>query len=129
MSDAKWVKLLKLLTGTENLVLDCRAKLVWDETPRPFAIDGTKCYQFDFWPTAVEGLISGTQNGWHSYREIEWILFPRCSEQIKNQNNLKAGTETVHQDLAAIRAAIERIGQFDLESQDEFLRLYAYRRP
>lgn len=109
MSDAKWVRLLDAITGHDGLVTDCRVKLVWDDNIRYMQIDGMD-FNFDYWPRAVEGMISGFPRGWYEYREIEWIEFPAAG-----------------QDLAAIRSVIHAVGQFDIESTDAELRLHAYR--
>lgn len=109
MSDAKWVRLLDALTAHEGLVQECRAKLVWDDEIRDLAID-EKEFQFDYWPHAMEAMISGRPRGWYEYRELEWIRFPSGS-----------------QDLAKIRATLDARGRFDLERSEDGLTLYAYR--
>jgi hypothetical protein len=109
MNDTKWVRLLDALTSPEALVADCRAKLVWDTEIRYMHIDGMQ-RDFDYWPHAMEAMISGTPRGWYDYKEIEWIEFPAAG-----------------QDVVQIRAVIESVGQFELESTDAGLRLYAYR--
>lgn len=128
MSNAKWVRLLDALTAPEDLVLECRAQLVWDEEPRFFAIDGITRYQFDYWQNAVESLISGPPRDWYFYKEIEWIEFPRLATQYVNPDDLKAGTHKVEQDLNAIEEAMSRTGEFDIDRNQENLRMYAYRR-
>ena len=75
MSDAKWLRLLDALTATDGLVADCRAKLVWDDRIRYMQIDGMR-RDFDYWPHAMEAMISGIPRGWYDYKEIEWIEFP-----------------------------------------------------
>ena len=109
MNDTKWVRLLDALTANDGLVVDCRAKLVWDAEIRYMQIDGMQ-RDFDYWPHAMEAMISGTPRGWYDYKEIEWIEFP-----------------SAEQDLGQIRSTIESVGKFELESTDAGLRLYAYR--
>jgi len=127
MSDTKWVRLLDALSEPDDLVLACTAKLVWREETCSFRIAGAT-FEIDYYRFAVEGLISGPSMGWHRYKEIEWIEFPPVAEILVNQNNRKAGTCSVEQDLAAIRARIEAVGTFDLRNEPSGLRLYAYRR-
>ena len=129
MNDAKWVRLLDALTENEDLILECHAKLVWDQELRHFAIDGITHYQFDYWEHAVEALISGTPRGWYAYKEIEWIDFPAHSVQHFNPSKVNASTREVNQDLDAIARTINQAGQFDVEQNINNLRLYAYRRP
>ncbi len=109
MSDAKWVRLLDALTAHEGLVADCRVKLVWDDDIRYLQIDGMD-FSFDYWPHAMEAMISGSPRGWYEYKEIEWIGFP-------------AGA----QDLVVIRSVIDVVGLFEIVSSDAELRIYAYR--
>ena len=110
MSDTKWLRLLDALTAVDRLVDDCRAKLVWDDEIRYMQIDGMT-RDFDYWPRAMEAMISGAPRGWYDYKELEWIEFPTDAEH----------------DLGQIRSTIESVGQFELESTDAALRLYAYR--
>ena len=117
MSNAKWVRLLDALTAPPDIVVQCKTKLVWDDTLRSFRLTGAR-YHFDYYDQAVEALISGPSSGWHQYREIEWIAFPRLATSSPVQ---------VEQDLDAIRARIQTPGRFDLRDEPDELRLYAYR--
>jgi hypothetical protein len=124
MSDAKWVRLLHALTGylpcMENqlqdthswtLVRSCKVKLVWDdELIRDLNI-AHQSYNYDYYDHAVEAMISGPPRGWFDYKEIEWIEF------------LKDGQSNIDQ----IEAAIQAVGQFELEHSDQSLRLFAYK--
>lgn len=127
MSDSKWVRLLNALTAGPDLVLECFAKLVWDEKPRSFDIPGAS-YGFDYYDHAVEALISGPSSGWHKYKEIEWIEFPLMAAVPVDIDNRKLGTRQVEQDLVAIRSRITSVGRFELRDESSGLRLYAYRR-
>ena len=109
MSDTKWIRLLNGLTEIEGLVQNCAVKLVWDDEIRHFQIDGMQ-FNFDYWPHAMEAMISGAPRGWYEYKEIEWIEFD-------SENN----------DLDKIRSQIDSIGEFDLERNKTGLRLSAYR--
>lgn len=109
MSDTKWVRVFDALTAHAGLVARCRAKLVWDEELRELQIDG-RSFEFDYWPHAMEAMLSGSPRGWYDYKELEWILFPPGS-----------------QDLQTIGAVIESRGRFDLERSPRGLRLHAYR--
>ena len=110
MNNAKWLRLLDALTSIDGLVADCRTKLVWDDEIRYMQIDGMT-HDFDYWPRAMEAMISGVPRGWYDYKEIEWIEFPTDAEH----------------NVLEIRSTIDAVGQFELESTDTALRLYAYR--
>ncbi len=109
--------LLDALTAPPDIVVQCKAKLVWDDEVRSFRLAGAQ-YGFDYYDHAVEGLISGSPRGWYQYREIEWIALPR----IATLHDAPA-----EQELSAIRARIEGAGKFELSEDPDALRLYAYR--
>ncbi|MCW8997992.1 MAG: hypothetical protein OQK04_04690, partial [Kangiellaceae bacterium] len=122
MNNTKWVKLIKALSDSD-LVLECKVKLVWDESLRDFRIRFSG-YCHDFYDTSMEGMISGFPRGFYEYKEIQWIEFPIQAEIIANPDNFKAGTKVVHQDIYAIRKTISKLGKFELEESDSCLRLY-----
>lgn len=127
MSDSKWVRLLNALTAVPDLVLECFAKLVWEEELRSFQIRAAS-YGFGYYDHAVEALIAGPSSGWHRYKEIEWIEFPLMAAVAADIDNRKRGTRQIEQDLAAIRTRITSVGHFELRDEYSCLRLYAYRR-
>jgi hypothetical protein len=121
LSNAKWVKLLTTLVAQWPLVQACQVKLIWEDgnSERWLHLDEQTSYQFNYYASAMEAMISGKPHlGWTAYKEIEWLAFPRfCS--------LKAA----EQDLGAIQRQLEAVGQFWLEASSTQLRLYAYHRP
>ena len=108
MSNAKWVRILDALSSQEGLVVDCKVKLVWDDQICQIAIDGAT-FKFDYWPMAMEGMISCRRRGWYDYKEIEWLMFP-----------------SVGQDVTRIRETIQAAGQFVLDMSEDGLKLSAY---
>jgi hypothetical protein len=121
LSNAKWVKLLTTLVAQWPLVQACRVKLIWEDAgnERWLHLDEHTSYQFDYYASALEAMISGKPNlNWTAYKEIEWLDFPRFF-------SLKASK----QDLLAIQRQLEAVGQFRLETFPDQLRLYAYHRP
>ena len=129
MSDSKWVRLLNALSEEDELILECLLKLVWTDDIRFFSIGDHSGYRWDYYSFAVEGMISGPPRGWYLYKEIEWIEFPPTVEVLTDTNHWNQGTTTHSHDLTRIRHVIEAAGKFDLESTEQGLRLYAYRRP
>jgi hypothetical protein len=118
MSNAKWVKLLDMLVQHWHLLQECKVKLIWEgpEAERWLLLDENRSYGFDYYATAVEGLISGKPRGWYAYKEIEWVeLFPSPSD------------EGQHLDL--LQEQMAQLGQFRVERSADKLRLYAYHRP
>lgn len=120
MSNAKWVKLIAALVEHWQLVRQCRVKLIWEDvsTERYLLLDEHTRYNFDYYATAVEAMITGRPRGWYAYKEIEWLEFPRFPSG-----------ESEAQHLEAIQQRIEAIGQFQLLLDGDKLRLYAYLRP
>ena len=110
MNNAKWVKLLDALTIEDTAVKMCQTKLVWDSEPRKFFLDDTCYYGYDYYHNAVEGLISGIPRGFYEYREIEWILFPHDSQDVKR-----------------IESQISTAGEFDYVITSTGLKLFGYR--
>jgi hypothetical protein len=127
MNDTKWVRLLDGLNAPPELVFQCAAKLVWQQEPSAFRISGAT-FGLNYYQHAVEGLISGPSTGWHRYKEIEWLEFPRFATIARDPDNLKLGTQTIEQDLRNIRARINAVGSFELRDEPSGLRLYAYLR-
>jgi hypothetical protein len=122
MNDSKWVKLISSLVDNAPQVKKCLVKLIWDDNAplRQLIIDGSKRYDFDFYKNAMEAMITGNPKGWYSYKEIEFIDFPRYLLTEK-------GTTPEEQDLGFIQKLAEKTGQFNFELRDDSLRIYAYR--
>jgi len=110
MSDAKWVRLLKVLTETIDQSISIQVKLVWDDELRTMWIRDAQ-HESDYYATSMEAMIGGYPRGWYDYKEIEWVDF--------------SGTDDL---LRMLKQCIDTVGLFDLESCGTTLRLFAYRR-
>lgn len=84
MNNAKWVKLLDALIKNDHLIPEILLKLVWDENLRKLHLDGTTSWNFDYYPKAMESMVSGRPYGWYAYKEIEWIEFQNNGPQLQN---------------------------------------------
>jgi hypothetical protein len=121
LSNAKWVKLLTTLVAQWPPVQACQVKLIWEDArnERWLHLNEHTSYQFDYYASAMEAMISGKPNlNWTAYKEIEWLDFPRYFSP-----------KTAEQDLSAIQRQLEAVGEFRLEASPDQLRLYAYHRP
>lgn len=118
LSNAKWVKILDTLVVNYHLIKECQVKLIWEEeyTGRILLINENTYYQFDYYNSAMEAMITGGPSGWYDYREIEWLAFPHYPAKQSGE-----------QDLHGIQAAIASIGQIALTVTPDTLRLDAYR--
>jgi hypothetical protein len=110
MSNAKWVKVLNLLS---NLNLDgaiSTVKLVWDIEVRTFRLDNDLEFNFDYYASSMESLISGYPKGFYDYKEIEWL-------------NIKAPIETIE----LINSSLNSIGKFCFNQSTDSIQILAYK--
>ncbi|EKT4489769.1 MULTISPECIES: DUF6678 family protein [Shewanella] len=126
MNDKKWVKVMKALSHKEEVIKECKVKLVWDDELRNMYLDHAG-YCFDYYDHSMEGMISGYPKGYYDYKEIEWLEFPVLANILVNTNNLKSGTKKVAQNISQIHKLISEIGQFEMEINKDYLRLYGYK--
>lgn len=70
-------------------------------------------FEFDYWQSAFEG--NNSFNEWLEYREIEYLIFPKIINPSTNQ------------DLNRISAIIKNVGEFDLELDENELKLICYK--
>jgi len=120
MSNSKWVKLITKLVEHHSLIKECRVKLLGEDytSLRTLRIDEYVTFNFDYYPAAMEAMISGKPRGWYAYDQIEWLDFPSEVADAKG----RAGA----QDIAVIQHRIAEVGQFQLALTADNLRLYAY---
>lgn len=110
VANETWVKLISTLVENFEIIKECRVKLIWEEgePKRRILFDEFTDYNFDYYDTAMEAMISGEPKGWYVYKEIEWLDFPSG------------------QDQTSIKKLIDELGGFEWELREENLRLYAY---
>ena len=119
LNNSKWVKLIQVLVDNHHLINHCIVKLVYDDENRQLMIEGDEQYNFDFYSTALEGMVSKPITpGWTLYKEIEWISFPFAFQD---------GSIQRRQELKEIKNIINKIGLFDEELTNEYYRIYAYK--
>ncbi|UOQ51279.1 hypothetical protein [Hymenobacter cellulosivorans] len=120
MSNSKWVKLIARLVENCHLIKECRVKLLGEEYTglRLLRIDEDVTFNFDYYPAAMEAMISGKPYGWKFYCQIEWLDFPSTVTDAQGR--------PVAQDTAAIQDQIAEVGRFQLALTGDNLRLYAY---
>ncbi|WP_223649434.1 hypothetical protein [Hymenobacter psoromatis] len=121
MSDSKWVRLIAALVTNHAEIKQCLVKPIWDEEEptRELLFDENTYYDFDYYATAMESMVSGKPRGWYAYKEIEWLDFPHLITSCKTK-------ATLMQDLEVIQKVLDDTGQFALERTSDNLRLYAY---
>lgn len=106
MSTSKWVKLLAALVDNWFEIKECLVKPLWDEgnPARRLLLNEHTQYDFDYYATAMESMVSGTPRGWYAYKEIEWLDFPRL---ILTKEKAPPTT----QNLETIKRVIDELGQ------------------
>jgi hypothetical protein len=112
MNNKKWVKLISTLVSNQDKIKKCLIKPIWEdlEPTRHLIIDESTTYNFDYYDNSMEAMVSGTPRGWYTYKEIEWLDFPKREDQ----------------NLTEIQDLLNQIGQFKTELTNSNLRLYAY---
>jgi hypothetical protein len=117
MSDSKWVKLISTLIQNSDLIKECKVKLIWEqEVNRHLLVSADLQFGHDFYGKSMESMVTGNPKGWYSYKEIEWLDFPKFFGNNQIQN------------LDLVKSSLEKIGQFHFDYQPDNLRINAYQR-
>ncbi|GAA6171737.1 hypothetical protein NBRC116592_14070 [Colwellia sp. KU-HH00111] len=110
MSNTKWIKLLSLLSNLDLDGVTATVKLVWDSEIRVFRLDSNLEFNFDYYESSMESLISGYPKGFYDYKEIEWL-------------NVKAPSET----LELINNNLNNIGKFSVNQTIDYIQIFAHK--
>lgn len=111
MSNQKWVKLLDTVVRHADALRGCWVKLVWDDVKREFSISRYSQFRFNYWESAVEGMISGGPMGWNAYKELEWIEMELSNVEAR----------------ISLESDLQKAGSFELKSSNTVIKIYAYR--
>ncbi len=114
LSNSKWLKLINLFVCNIDIVKKVQVKKVHCDEIGELYIDENTRLNFDYYDIGFEG--KNSFGGWLTFKEIEYLVFPREIESIKNKT----------QDLEQIRNLINSIGQFSLELEFDELKLKCY---
>ena len=115
MSNSKWVRLIDKLVENNDKVKKILFKKVQKKPIGELYLNEDTTYGFDYWENGFEG--HNSLGGWLTFKEIEYIIFPRV---IDLDNN-------VEQDLEQIMKLLTNVGQFDLELNENSLKLTCYK--
>jgi hypothetical protein len=110
MSNTKWIKLLNKLSQLNLVNAVTTVKLIWDSEIRLFRLDNDIEFNFDYYPSSVESLISGYPKGFYDYKEIEWL-------------NIKTSASN----LKLIDDSLSEIGQFCVHKSTHSIQVFAYK--
>lgn len=114
MSNSKWVKLIDaLIDHAAYLKLIGFKKVQNSDVGKLYLSEDTLC-GYDFWEVGFEG--HNSLGGWLTFKEIEYLVFPKI---VTSENDV--------QDLNQIKSIIEKVGQFDIEMNDDGLKMNCYK--
>jgi len=115
MSNAKWIKLIEKLIENADKVLKIEFKKVQGNQIGILYLNKDTAFELDYWQNGFEG--NNSIGGWLTFKEIEYLIFPKI---VDSKNDIK-------QDLNQIEELIKTIGQFNLDINDERLKLQCYK--
>ena len=115
MSNSKWVRLINKLVDNSEKIKKIKFKKVQLDKVGELYLEENTTFGFDYWQNGFEGCNS--LGGWLVYKEIEYLIFPRIVDKA-------SATE---QDLDEILNLIKSVGQFELEIDEEKVKLICYK--
>ena len=115
MSNSKWVRLINKLVDNSEKIKKIKFKKVQLDKVGELYLEEDTTFGFDYWQNGFEGCNS--LGGWLVYKEIEYLIFPRIVDK-------ESATE---QDLNEIFNLIKSVGQFELEIDEEKVKLICYK--
>lgn len=126
MSDTKWRELFRVLCLNNSLVKWCFEKSIHDNHLRQFRILPFDEYDFAFNLRGITDYNGGV-GGPTLFSEIQQLIFParREFQPIMRGEKLRLVVET--QDINAIKAVIDQVGQIETYMDKDSLIIYGYR--
>lgn len=115
MSNSKWIHLIETLVKNIEKVKKVQFKKVQQDLIGELYLKENTTFEFDYWENGFEG--NNSLGGWLTFKEIEYLVFPRVIDFDKN----------VEQDLEQIMKLITNVGQFNLEINENTLKLTCYK--
>lgn len=113
MSNSKWIRLVEQIVNNSDEIKKILLKKVQSDKIGELYLNGESIFEFDYWQTGFEG--NNSFNDWLEYREIEYLIFPKVIDSHTNQN------------LEKITTLIKEVGEFNLESDEDELKLVCYK--
>lgn len=113
MSNSKWIRLIEQIVVHSNEIKKIEFKKIQNDRIGELYLNEESIFEFDYWQSAFEG--NNSFNEWLEYREIEYLIFPKIINPSANQ------------DLNRISAIIKNVGEFDLELDENELKLVCYK--
>lgn len=114
MSNSKWVKLINALIDNAAYLKLIGFKKVQNSDVGKLYLSEDTLFGYDFWEAGFEG--HNSLGGWLTFKEIEYLVFPKI---VTSENDV--------QDLNQIKSIIEKVGQFDIEMNDDELKMICYK--
>jgi hypothetical protein len=118
MSDQQWIRLMDILLKDASIIKKCYLKLIGEEGYRDWWIEEQPSFRFDYYDASMDGMVSGSSQGWYAYREIEWIAFP---------SRIDVAAEDQKQNIEKIYRLLLPEEDFCLEINEQELKVYGYK--
>ncbi len=115
MSNSKWVRLIDKLVENIDKVKKVQFKKVQKDLIGELYFNEDTTFGFDYSENGLEE--HNSLGGWLTFKEIEYLVFPRV---IDLNNNIE-------QDLEQIMKLITNVGQYNLELNENTLKLICYK--
>lgn len=113
MSNSKWVRLIEQIVVHSDEIRKIEFKKIHSERIGELYLNEESIFEFDYWQTGFEA--NNSFNECLEYREIEYLIFPKVISPNTNQ------------DLKRISDIIKNAGEFDLEFNENELKLICYK--
>lgn len=114
MSNSKWIRLIEAIIQNAHEFKKIKFKKIQYEKIGELYLNEDSTFEFDYWQNGFEG--NNSFGDWLEYKEIEFLVFPKI---INSENNI--------QDLIQIKSIIGKLGQFDIEMNDDELKIICYK--
>ncbi|HEY8928623.1 MAG TPA: hypothetical protein VIM55_05510 [Mucilaginibacter sp.] len=124
MSNAKWLKLFKVLCDQPELAVEGYAIDIFNLKPWWIDLSSTEKFDQNFNSTGIKDVLPG---GPLKFKEIRWIEFHLVrskSNILKNRNGERVVSD---QNLNKIKGIFSSLGEFEIEESEDMIKLYGYK--
>lgn len=114
MSNSKWVKLVYKLVENISSISKVEFKKIQSHEIGVLSLSKDTEFGFDYWQNGFEG--HNSLGGWLTFKEIEYLKFPKHIDKPKSIQNIDE-----------IEKIILSVGQFEIEKNQNELKLVCYK--
>ena len=114
MSNSKWVKLVNKFVENIASISHIEFKKIQSNEIGKLSLSEDTEFGFDYWQNGFEG--HNSLGGWLTFKEIEYLKFPKHIDETNSMQNLDE-----------IEKIILSVGQFEIEKDENELKLICYK--